>query len=856
MASCNLSSFSIDKQAILLHHIKNERLDVINIQESHWDSSVFKDNVSKAAKFFSPCKIYGTPCSPNDKAAGILTIIKGTLHRKVISFEVLVSGRVSCLKLETDYGVVNIINWYGVQKYSSEFQNILTKLSEYLLEAMFHSEHVIIMGDLNINTLFGSEKRKASAFNEWLQVFNLNDLVPCPTRPSFKSSRGSKKPYSTRPDHIVSSLLSSQLWDVEMFLQHKMVCAEFQLFDLESTAKFEEVFNMSKFNNKAFTENLDCINSKIASFSGKDLQSFLTELCSQYHSPIRKSPLITDIKEYRDLERIRRALQKAKWSNRPNKIAKEFMATVGVDNAIVAYKDVVKKQQNVILSALKARKEAFKKAVNNLKSSVPYRYAFKSERNSSSVFKISDPTQVTEHFEKMFNTALGDSNLDEKLITGHPKLAEFRVPPANPGLLANVVSRMKHSMPGSDKVPMIVFKSMNEDALLTVSKNNPLEYLGASFINNMSWSPSDDKVLLKVESRLLNFRPKHLRLGPMRNVILSKVLSVPRYLSSVDAIPLSLLEKLEVKISGIIKKRIGCDNRLSKAVIYGDKSQGGLGLLSPVDISHVERMASVCRFVNSTSPITQKIARAMINKALKGETTDSLWKNAAATMKDLKYYFKSTDNGWVLCNHTNHKPVSNLRNAIIETQRSKKIINKLGQLDNDYNWHNSTLSFWRNSLLSYYQQRLLYFNLHHSILLGDDSTCDKCNVKEDWTHAFQTCPKCNPEKDELYATWDAISQKFSINKIRFPPDISESSQLRIEFDGRCSRNYWLNWSKRKKIPKYLALEVYKALAIYLENCYKNSVWYNRPNASFTINRKYLSAYHRQAQSNQPLSVNP
>ncbi|EFC36925.1 predicted protein [Naegleria gruberi] len=267
-------------------------------------------------------------------------------------------------------------------------------------------------------------------------------------------------------------------------------------------------------------------------------------------------------------------------------------------------------------------------------------------------------------------------------------------------------------------------------------------------------------------------------------------------------------------------------------------------------------MASVCRFVNSTSPITQKIARAMINKALKGETTDSLWKNAAATMKDLKYYFKSTDNGWVLCNRTNHKPVSNLRNAIIETQRSKKIINKLGQLDNDYNWHNSTLSFWRNSLLSYYQQRLLYFNLHHSILLGNDSICDKCNVKEDWTHVFQTCPKCNPEKDELYATWDAISQKFSLNKIRFPPDISESSQLRIEFDGRCSRNDWLNWSKRKRIPKNVALEVYKALAIYLENCYKNSVWYNRPNASFTINRKYLSAYHRQAQSNQPLSVNP
>src|SRR3989338_10132346 len=105
MASCNLSSFSIDKQAILMHHIERERLNVINVQETHWSSNEFKDNIAKAAKFFHPCSIYGSPCNKDDKAAGVITIIKGTLQRKVLSFEEICQGRLTCLKLETKEGI-------------------------------------------------------------------------------------------------------------------------------------------------------------------------------------------------------------------------------------------------------------------------------------------------------------------------------------------------------------------------------------------------------------------------------------------------------------------------------------------------------------------------------------------------------------------------------------------------------------------------------------------------------------------------------------------------------------------------------------------------------------------------------
>ena len=169
----------------------------------------------------------------------------------------------------------------------------------------------------------------------------------------------------------------------------------------------------------------------------------------------------------------------------------------------------------------------------------------------------------------------------------------------------------------------------------------------------------------------------------------------------------------------------------------------------------------------------------------------------------------------------------------------------MGQLNHEFSWHNCVISFWRNHKLSYYQQRLLFYNLQKSIYLGQNSECNLCHTTEDWTHTFQQCPKCAPEKHELYATWDDISLKYSLNKIRFTPDSNIPKCLPIEFDGRCTKDDWAKWSNKKRLPKAVALDIYKALAIYIENCYKNSNWYNRPNSSFIQNPKYTSAFQRQ-----------
>lgn len=141
-----------------------------------------------------------------------------------------------------------------------------------------------------------------------------------------------------------------------------------------------------------------------------------------------------------------------------------------------------------------------------------------------------------------------------------------------------------------------------------------------------------------------------------------------------------------------------------------------------------------------------------------------------------------------------------------------------------------------------------------SNLYVSNSKCDLCHEEETWTHCFQSCPKCAPEKHELYATWDDISLKYNLNKIRFPPDSSPPNCLKIDFDGRCTKVSWSNWANKKRLPKAVALEIYKALAIYVSNCYKNTTWYNRPNPSFIRNKNYPSALQRQ-QLTQPPNLN-
>ncbi|EFC48404.1 predicted protein [Naegleria gruberi] len=273
---CTLNKPNSDKQAILLGLIKQERLDIACIQESHWKPDEIKDNITKCAKFFSPCKVYASHADPKDKSAGIITIVKGTLQRKIISFEEIIQGRLSVL--ECDHGLVNVINWYGYHKTGGPFNKLLNRLSELIDECMFHNEHIVILGDLNINTLYGKIKKKAKILKDWLELYNLSDLTPTPTRPSFKLSRGSDRPYLTRPDHIISSFHApSRLWDVEMFLQHKMLCVELPLFNCAPLPCFQSKFDNVKFNLKGYNDALDSNNAKISNFELGSFQDSLTD---------------------------------------------------------------------------------------------------------------------------------------------------------------------------------------------------------------------------------------------------------------------------------------------------------------------------------------------------------------------------------------------------------------------------------------------------------------------------------------------------------------------------------------------------------------------------------------------------
>ena len=413
MASFNLSSFDITKQAILLNCIEKERLNIVNVQETHWTDCNSSRFISHAASFFRPCHIYHSHASDNDKGAGILTIVRGSLKRKVLGFEEIIKGRLSVLKIEIDTKVVNVINWYGYHKVKSGFNTLLDKLNGVIAEAMHHQEEIVILGDLNINnhTSAYATKTKGKVFNDWLRMWQLNDIKPCPTRFTFKLSRGTDKPYTTRPDHIISTLNSySLVWDKEVYLQHKGVCIEFSFSD-QNKVVFDSPFQKLVTDYAKITEDKDRINDYIASSNPDKLQETLMELNQRYANPPRFSRLITDNREYRELENLRVNLQKAKFKDYTNNTRViEFMNTNGITSFKEAYKIVVTLQKHNILKCLHERKESFKTAVNCLKTRTPYSYAFRKESDCSSLFSTPGitPDNAFIHFRDTVNNPLGD----------------------------------------------------------------------------------------------------------------------------------------------------------------------------------------------------------------------------------------------------------------------------------------------------------------------------------------------------------------------------------------------------------------------------------------------------------------
>ena len=81
------------------------------------------------------------------------------------------------------------------------------------------------------------------------------------------------------------------------------------------------------------------------------------------------------------------------------------------------------------------------------------------------------------------------------------------------------------------------------------------------------------------------------------------------------ALPTSLTTTLEGKISHAVKKKIGINFYLSKAIIFSATEHGGLGLISPVDAFYVEIVANAIRFVNSSAPLTREVSRFCLQQA-------------------------------------------------------------------------------------------------------------------------------------------------------------------------------------------------------------------------------------------------
>lgn len=165
------------------------------------------------------------------------------------------------------------------------------------------------------------------------------------------------------------------------------------------------------------------------------------------------------------------------------------------------------------------------------------------------------------------------------------------------------------------------------------------------------------------------------RLNVARIIIQSKINSIPRYLSGLNVITKKSCERVEENISGTVKKLMGWDFCLSKAVMFGDRTVGGLGLTSPVDLYYIEPLANLIRFVNSSAQITREIARKAVIKCEEGKEVDAFWQENLNTMMEQYWYWNYPitieNDEWVIVDG-NNKPVK-IREKLQQNLRARKI---------------------------------------------------------------------------------------------------------------------------------------------------------------------------------------
>ena len=149
------------------------------------------------------------------------------------------------------------------------------------------------------------------------------------------------------------------------------------------------------------------------------------------------------------------------------------------------------------------------------------------------------------------------------------------------------------------------------------------------------------------------------------------------------ALPKSLINSLEGKISHAVKKKIGINFHLSKAIIFGATEHGGLELISPVDAYYVEIIANAVRFVNSSALLTREVSRHSLRQAANNLPCDDLWKDIDNTLRSLKWKLQISNDEWSLVEKQSGKMIANVRDEVLSYRRSLRTISLLGNEASD-----------------------------------------------------------------------------------------------------------------------------------------------------------------------------
>ncbi|KAL9655910.1 hypothetical protein ABK040_007531 [Willaertia magna] len=126
---------------------------------------------------------------------------------------------------------------------------------------------------------------------------------------------------------------------------------------------------------------------------------------------------------------------------------------------------------------------------------------------------------------------------------------------------------------------------------------------------NRLTNSNNKEVETKVAKTFKFIVAKRLYLRQFSIIIMSKVVSIPRYLCSILKMSKTVLNKLNKLLVKWIRMKLNLNYFLSKAVLYRDSSKSGLNITILLDLKVIKSLVSCVRFINSYAPLTRNFAR-------------------------------------------------------------------------------------------------------------------------------------------------------------------------------------------------------------------------------------------------------